>query len=270
MYEDIKIPKSYRRDSIDIDLNELYARANAELALQQNKRDQIITIYLAMFSFLIPFALSMDILSWQVKGLIFLAVAIVGILFALVIIRYRIYKEAYWFCCQAITVLFGIKAENYNKQTVQQVYKECIMKKSKKFFIKNEKKHKLNGKRVLYAINDIDGFHKAKPEEMEGETYIFSKKAYVSGNIFSAESIHFFIHAFITSLMLGLSLALVVGSGLIVGIIVGAITVIASFLILSFLYFKECIKIYGVMVDGTTKSFNAAFSKAWFLHFYID
>lgn len=125
------IGEEQRKAHLEIDLDAHYERAYAELGLQQTKRDQIITLYLAMFSFLIPFALSLESLSWRVKGLIFLATAVVGVLFALVIIRYRIYKEVYWLCCQSLTVLQGIRTELLNKETIQQVYYSTLYKKEK-------------------------------------------------------------------------------------------------------------------------------------------
>ncbi len=250
-FEVVKIPDEAKKTEIDIDLNKLYERADAELGLQQSKRDQIITIYLAIFSFLIPFALSMEILSWQVKGLIFLATAIVGILFANIIVRYRIYKEAYWLCCQTITVLFGIKQEYLRKSIVQQCYRETIYKKGKKYLIdKKTKEVDKNGNHI--TVKD------------------FSKAKYVKDNIFSSETLYFFIHSFITALIFGLSIALILKFSLIINIIVGIACAIALFLILSAKYFSECIKIYGVLIDGTHKSFNYAFSKAWFLHFYMN
>ncbi len=242
------IPQSAKRDGVDIDLNALYERANAELGLQQSKRDQIITIYLAMFSFLIPFALSMEILSWQVKGLIFLATSIVGILFANIIIRYRIYKEAYWLCCQTITVLFGIKKEYLKKSVIQQCYRDTIYKKGKKYITTKE----ICKKRGNITVRK------------------FSKSKYVKDNIFSSETIYFFVHTFITALIFGLSVALILNFGLIINIVAGVVCAVALFLILAAEYFSECIKIYGVLIDGTHKSFNYAFGKAWFLHFYMD
>ncbi|MEE1279335.1 MAG: hypothetical protein UHH95_00710 [Oscillospiraceae bacterium] len=245
------IPDDAKKKEIDIDLNKLYERADHELGLQQSKRDQIITIYLAIFSFLIPFALSMEILSWQVKGLIFLATAIVGILFANIIIRYRVYKEAYWLCCQTITVLFGIKQEYLKKSIIQQCYRETIYKKGKKYLI--DKK-----------TREIDQNGKEKTIKK------FSKAGYVKDNIFSSETIYFFIHSFITALIFGLSIGLILMFSLIVNIIIATVCSIALFIVLSAKYFTECIKIYGVLIDETHKSFNFAFSKAWFLHFYMD
>ena len=233
------IGEEQKKDHLEIDLNAHYERAYAELGLQQTKRDQIITLYLAMFSFLIPFALSMEGLGWKVKGLIFLATAIVGILFSFVIVRYRVYKEVYWLCCQSLTVLHGIRTELLNKETIQQVYYNTIYKKGKGFFVTGA----------------------------EGKT-AFSRKLYVKKNLFSSETIYFFIHAFITALIFGLSMGLIAETAMGARILLGAGSAAVLFLLLGAEYFSECIKVYAVLIDGEESSFNRTFSKAWFLHFY--
>ncbi len=245
------IPQEAKKAEIDIDLNSLHERAIAELTLQQSKRDQIITVYLAMFSFLIPFALSQEILTWQVKGLIFFATAVVGILFANIIIRYRIYKEAYWLCCQTITVLFGIKPEHLKKEIIQQCYRDTIYKKGKKFFV--EKKTK-----------EVD--KQGNPITKK----VFSRAKYVMDNLFSAETIYFFIHCFITALIFGLSIVLILPFVTWVNITVGIGCALVLFLLLSAKYFAQCINVYSVLIHNTHENFNFAFSKAWFLHFYMD
>lgn len=234
-----KIQKSEKRDHLNINLDALYERAFSELGLQQSKRDQIITVYLAMFSFLIPFALSMEGIGWQVKGLIFLAMAIVGVLFGLIIVRYRIYKEVYWLCCQSLTVLQSIQPEKINKEMIQRVYYHTMYKKGKGFIKVNKK-----GKKR------------------------FRKVHYVKKNLFSSESIYFFIHSFITALIFGLSMGLILPGGLPVRILIAAIASVVLVLALGGKYFAECIKVYSVLADDTDESFNKTFSKAWFLHFY--
>lgn len=236
---------SYKmKDHVDIDLDTLYERAFDELGLQQTKRDQIITLYLAIFSFLIPFALSIEMLSWQIKGLIFLAAAIVGILFSLVIIRYRIYKEVYWLCCQSITVLFGIRPEALTKETIQSVYYRTLKKKGKG-----------------YCIDTGEGF--------ESPTLRFSRALYVKKNLFSSESIYFFIHSFITALIFAMSVGLICPLGILPSAVVGLVSGLLLFVILAAKYFAECIRVYQVLIDGLDSSFNWTFSKAWFLHFYL-
>lgn len=235
----MELDETAKKKYLDIDLNAHYERAFSELGLQQSKRDQIITLYLAIFSFLIPFALSMENLSWQLKGLIFMAAAIVGILFSLVIVRYRIYKEVYWLACQTITALYGINGEALSKELIQTLYYKTLYKKGKGFF--------------------------KDPDSPDPK---FSKAKYVRKNLFSSESIYFFIHSFITALIFGLSVGLIFEVNLLLRIIIGAVCGVALFLLLSAKYFSECIKVYGVLIDGKDKSFNNAFSKAWFLHFY--
>ena len=229
-----------QKKHLDIDLDSLYSRAFSELGLQQTKRDQIITLYLAMFSFLIPFALSMEGMGLLVKGLIFLATAIVGFLFALIIIRYRIYKEIYWLCCQSLTVLQSVQTEKMNKEMIQKVYYHTLKKKGKSFLKTNA----------------------------DGETF-FSNKLYVKKNLFSSESIYFFIHNFLTSLIAGLSAGLIFPCSTTLRIALAILAAILVFFILSAKYFHECIKVYSVLEDESDESFNRTFSKAWFLHFYV-
>ena len=52
----------------DYNLDTIYKHTHDELSLQQSKRDQIISIYLALFSFLIPFSLSLDSVEFWMKG----------------------------------------------------------------------------------------------------------------------------------------------------------------------------------------------------------
>lgn len=239
LFTPLDLDDAAKKKHLDIDLNSHYERAFSELGLQQSKRDQIIALYLAIFSFLIPFALSMENLSWQLKGLIFMAAAIVGILFSLVIIRYRIYKEVYWLACQTITALYGINQDALSKEMIQTMYYKTLVKKGKGF-CKNP--------------------YCTKPE--------FSKAKYIRKNLFSSESIYFFIHSFITALIFGLSVGLIFQLCLLPRIILGAVCGVVLFLLLSAKYFSECIKVYGVLIDGKDASFNNAFSKAWFLYFY--
>lgn len=108
--------------SPEYNLTDLYAKAYEELSLQQSKRDQIISLYLAVFSFLIPFSLSLETLSWRNKGWIFIAVGIIGILFSFIIVRYRVYKEVYWMCCQSISTLYNFKQEELDKKRYKRYF----------------------------------------------------------------------------------------------------------------------------------------------------
>ncbi len=239
MFHRTTIDDSMMKESLDINWEALYERAYAELGLQQTKRDQIITLYLAMFYFLVPFALSLSGFEWRVKGFMFLAATIIGVLFSFIIIRYRVYKEVYWLCCQSLTVMFGIEPRALKKGVIQTVFHDVLCKKGKSF-----------------CKTDEDG------------NYHLDSLLYVKKNVFSAESIYFFIHVFITALTLGLSLALIIETTVYIRICVGVLAGLILFVLLSILYFQHCIKVYGVLKDGKNSSLNYAFSKAWFLHLY--
>lgn len=228
-----------KKPHLDIDLDAVYQHAFSELGLQQTKRDQIITLYLAIASFLIPFALSMEGISLQVKGLIFLVTALVGVMFSLIIIRYRIYKEVYWLCCQSLSVLHGIRKESLNKYLIQKVFYQTLKKKAKGFMVGSK------------------------------TNMVFSKTKYVKKNLFSSESLYFFIHILLTTMIFGLSIALIFADTALFKVFIGVLTGIVLFVWLAAKYFTECIQIYAVAVKETDEAFNKAFSKAWFLHFYI-
>ena len=236
-----KIPENMKSKEPNIDLEKLYELTINELGLQQSKRDQLLTIYLAMCSFLIPFAFSLDIISWQSKGYIFLATAIVGILFANIIVRYRIYKEIYWLCCETITLLFTIEKKNLTKHIIQQCYFRTMYKKCKKYLCENNKKH-----------------------------FTFDESKYIKDNLTSAEFTYFMIHCFVTSVVFAMAIALILPFQSITNIIIAVACSLV--LILGFIknFFSRCISVYGVLNDGKNKEFNSAFNKAWFLHFYLD
>lgn len=234
LFENKYFDESKLSDKPKYDLDSIYGKCIDEMTLQQAKRDQIITIFMAMFSFIVPFALSAQQLDTFTKGLVFLAIAIIGFGFSMVIVRYRIYKEAYWICCQAITNLMNFKDDVLDKETIQAVYYRCLKKKGDAYVDYKKKKFK---------------------------HWKFFKK-----NVFSGETIHCLIHSFIVSVLFGLGVLLVTGSNIVLGIIAG----VAVFIWQTYVYFNNLTDIYSVLVDGTSASFNKAFSKAWFLHLYVE
>lgn len=234
------IDDSMKAETSAVDLNALYERACSELALQQTKRDQIITLYLAIFSFLVPFALSLEGLQPFVKGLLFLAAAVVGIIFGMIIIRYRVYKEVYWLSCQSISVLFGIKIEMTDKSTVQSVFYECLKKKGKG-----------------YITVAPDGTKK------------FSRGKYIRKNLFSSECLYFLVHLFITAAIFAMGIGLILPGNVWVRSVVAVVLALCLICMLMQAYFVQCIGLYLVLEDEKESSFNRAFSKAWFLHLYL-
>jgi hypothetical protein len=174
-------------------------------------------------------------MSLMMKGCIFLIAGIVGIMFGLIIVRYRIYKEAYWLCCQTITVLSGLKPEVLNKEIVQSAYYETLEKKGKSFY---------------------------------GNDGKFSKMKYVRKNLFSSETLYFMIHTLITCIILGLGMYLALDLTSCVRLAVSVGVALATAALMLWKYFFECIKIYRVLKGGLDEDFNHTFKIAWFLHFY--
>ena len=103
----------------------------------------------------------------------------------------------------------------------------------------------------------------------KNDTPCFSKWLYVKKNIFSSESIYFFIHSFITALLFSLSVGLICPFPVFPSVLIGISAGLLLFLLLSIKYFQESIRVYGVLIDETNSAFNWTFSKAWFLHFYL-
>ena len=240
------IQKEASEDKKGYDLKNIYKHAHDELSLQQSKRDQIITIYLALCSFLIPFALGEQLIQMRLKGAIFLVIGVIGVLFSLIVARYKEYKDVYWLCCQTLTVLQNFPAEALDKETVQQAFHHCLKKKGKGYL--KEK----NGNLVL----------------RRGQ---FFKK-----NLYSAETLHFMIIDLMAAFICGLGVALMFGDGmlsyLLIGLAVGA--VVMGWLLA--IFFRTCRRIYAALEQRTdeedtarrNRAFNKVFSKAWFLHFY--
>ena len=127
-----KIVKNYNWEN-------LYEHAHSELSLQQSKRDQIISLYLAVFTFLLPFVISLEGIAMNLKGLIFIGIGIIGLILAPVIIRYRVYKEIYWLCCQTLTQLMNYESKEVDKELVQHLFYKCITQRGKATLPQNKK-----------------------------------------------------------------------------------------------------------------------------------
>ncbi len=111
-----------------VNLEHIYSTANDELSLQQQKRDQIITLYLAMITFFIPFTIELESTSPFVKGFMFLFLSIIGFILGLIVIRYRIYKEVYWITLRALAQMKNYNDDEITKQLVQSLYFKSLCK----------------------------------------------------------------------------------------------------------------------------------------------
>lgn len=230
--KDIKIARNY-------DFSNLYEHAHSELSLQQTKRDQIIALYLSICTFLLPFTLSQDSINTPAKGLIFMVIGLIGFLMASIIVRYRVYKEIYWACCQCISQLKTFDVNDIDKETVQALFYQVLKKKSSSFI-----KFRKNGK-VNYLL-------------------------FVKKNLFSAETLYYVIHSIMTCILVGLGLVLVrLFNSTLYNAIAGIIFGLFVFFVLMHAYFKNLKDVYRVIIDDEDSLFNKTFSKAWFLHFYM-
>lgn len=243
---ELDVDTSKYKEKNDYNLDNIYEHAHSELSLQQSKRDQVITIYLALCSFLLPFSLGEQVISVEMKGLIFTVLSLVGILFSFITIRYREYKEIYWICCQTITVLQSFKAEEINKSLIQRTFYRCLYKKGKGLLMK------------------------------KGESEILSGWRYAKKNIYSSETLHFLIIDLMASFILGLGIALLLEPVCSYNVLIAVAVAVLALFTLLFFYFRACFKIY-LSLQSTSENFdsekknlafNKAFSKAWFLHFY--
>ncbi len=279
--------ESIQTKKAEFDFPTMYQHAHDEMTLQQSKRDQMITVYLALITFIVPFSFSLEAITGVVQGLLFLALAIIGVLFNVIVIRYRIYKESYWLACQTLTLLTNYPTEAMDKTLVQSLYYQSMKKKYNGF---------------------ID--HDAKKVKM---FKLFKK------SLFSAETLYFAVHAFAVAVLSALSAIFLIGSSLVgiissiaIGVVVLSFLFILHFNTLSHVF--ETLKYYESEQDkaeriekenpkqtktrlkkqakldkkyanesdkekkdridkenaDADKAFNYAFSKAWFLHFYLD
>lgn len=258
------VDKEFKNKSIDrnllkncpvFDINAMYQRVFEELGLQQSKRDQLITIYLAAFAFVVPSLLSRENVNWIIAGSIFMILGIIGLLFALIIIRYRKYKEVYWISCRTLNVMMDLDNAQWTKENIQAIFYECLYKKIKDYIV--DKKPKKKSKKA------IDGRSEKQPEKA------FKTFNYVMDNLFSSETLYLIIHLIIASCVFGFGLGMVLPLSLPWKITLGLISGLILFIYCAFMYFRALIKVFKVCVDGLNKSFNSTYRDAWFLHFFI-
>ncbi len=234
-------------DKKTFDFETLYQHTHDELTLQQSKRDQIITVYLAIISFVIPFVLSLSSVTEIVKGLLFLSLAVIGFLFGIIVIRYRIYKECYWLGCQALTQLTNYDADKIDKTLIQHYFYNALYKKYHKY--------------VDFDRQKIHWFT------------LFRR------SFFSAETLYFTVLSFVVTIIAVLGVIYLAGTG-ILGICLSIATGLLVLVALHFLYIKNLCKVFATLkyhnafgenVDRIANNlFNSTFSKSWTLHFYLD
>lgn len=235
------------RESYD----KIYQTSYSELVSQQNKRDTLVKTFVAIIAFAVPFSFNSDIslLSWKIRSLIFLALAIIGILFSFIVIRYREYKEAYWLACRTAAIVDNTNEKHVEKEMIQSVFLYCMIKSGSKYLKKRKGKQKISYLRLMRK------------------------------SIFSAETLYLIVLDFVSSTLYGLSLAFIAyaffNSSAVLAIIIGFGNGIALLFSLYSLYICGIYKIYkAIEVDEkgqySVHYFNVSFGKAWTLHTYYD
>ena len=228
--------RKYPKFNIDA----MYERVFDEMALQQTKRDQLITIHLAAFAFIVPAVLdSQKDISPLISGGIFLALGFIGFLFSLIIIRYRRYKEAYWICCRTLSVMMTMEEENWTKENIQAIFYQCLKKKVHTSMKKGRLKK----------------FTLARKNMNSGETLYLVINAIISGGVAGFGAV------MVLNALPYFSAVINTVAGTLVGVIVFAYTL--------YRYFKTLVDVYRVCDDQSEESFNAIFGDAWFLHFFV-
>jgi len=241
MYKEFAEGKNYLiKDGRDFSLESTYNLCVKELTLQQSKRDQIIAFYIAIISFVVPTIISMqgDNLT---KSAGFFALFVLGCLLSKVIIRYRIYKEVYWLTCRTISQLYNFDQSKFCKELIEHIFYKTMEK----------------NKKTIFA------FKKNAPEEIDKiKTY---KKI-----MNSAETIIYELLVLITCMVLWIGVNMLVNS-YIWGPVSASLLALASYLYWNFKYYDDLTGVYDILFDNgenSNDSFNAAYSKAWFLHFF--
>lgn len=231
------------KENKDSNFKEIYKISYEELTSQQTKRDTVFGIFITLFTFAVPLSLSSDL-----KFYLFFGLGIIGILFSIIIIRYREYKESYWLACRTISIV-GNSGKTYTKDYVQSVFEFC-MRKVANGFSKNS------------DLLNIE----------------ISKKKFIKKTLWSAETIYMFIISLISSSMIGLFAGsklyenLFGHSRTLFAILLGLAVGLIVLVVLMVFYIKAIYNIY-LAVDINCKKQNAinkAFGKAWTLHIYEE
>jgi len=244
-YVNYKVDDSLYDEHKDLRLEKTYELCVNELGLQQTKRDQIIAFYIAIISFVVPQILEMDNAVYKAAG--FLVLFVIGALLTKAIIRYRVYKEAYWMTCRTISTLFTFKQEKISKELVQHIFYNTMKKNMPNVVVvKNKRK-------------------KEKPSTIR--TFLYNRK--------STETILFEVMAILISLVLWISIYIVLSSliacSITISIAAATFAALADFIYWCCMYGKKLVDVYSVIFNGNDDSFNDTYSKAWFLHsFYRE
>ncbi|MBQ5390241.1 MAG: hypothetical protein IIU58_04965 [Clostridia bacterium] len=257
-FEDIQITKEFYTDADGINLDSMYSQCNAELALQQSKRDQIIALYITVAGFLIPTVMNLNIGAFSTASA-FTLMFFVGIMLCRVIVRYRVYKEVYWITSRTIAELFRIPNAAITKELVQKIFADNLRKDRASVLIVYPFAEECVSSYLVEGEKQTVDFKKAVNKRASrkrmcnsAETYLYMLMALMSAAtlflaVFSLASACLPDHA-----LLSAAISLAGGA--------------AAFEYAMQIYIRSLSDLFRYCFDKEKSSFNAAYAKAWFLH----
>lgn len=238
-YQDYVIEKDHYNNENDFKLENSYELCINELGLQQSKRDQTIAFYIAIISFVIPAIIGMD-LSNYAKTAGFFALYLLGSMLAKVVVRYRIYKEVYWITCRTISQLYNFDQNKITKLLVQHIFYKTMQK----------------------NMSSVIVFHKKKTSKVDWWRSFLKIRN-------SAETILYEVLVLLSSLVLWIGVYVLISTANI-AIPLATVLTILNYVYWCCYYYNRLTGVYAVHIDGTDASFNATYSKAWFLHSFYQ
>lgn len=223
----------------DLNLQDMLDESSKELSLQQSKRDQLIGFYLTGAGLVSAGVFSLE-MNNTLRMWILVALFIIGLIWSIIAIRYKIYKEAYWMCCKTILSLFSADRDKIDKPTVQHLFFKVVKK-----------------------------CYKSVPKKKNGKPSLW---AFICKNLTSAEYLMFSTLMLLSALAGSAALYLLLNGkfpqlGWINGVITGIAFVVYAVL-QTVNYNIAALSVFKVAQDETNKSFNSIYEKAWFLHLF--
>ncbi len=246
-----------------INLESMYSQCNAELALQQSKRDQIIAVYISVAGFIIPSILGLGLGLLPMAAAFFL-MYVIGDTLCKVVVRYRVYKEVYWITSRTIATLFCVENNRINKQLVQKLFADNIRRGCTSVIALRDGFEEKVGAAALHtpvSYNEaVDCRATAKKISNSAETQLYKLMALMSAATLALAV--FFAAKELTSLLTVLTPTLQLTAAILLAAIAGFLAYNKE----KGFYITKLTEVYDYCFDGKKKSFNATYAKAWFLH----
>ncbi len=246
-----------------INLESMYSQCNAELALQQSKRDQIIAVYISVAGFIIPSILGLG-LGMLPMAAAFLLMYVIGDTLCKVVVRYRVYKEVYWITSRTIATLFCVENDIINKQLVQKLFADNIRRGCASVIALNDGfKDKIGMAALQTPVSfdeAVDRCATVKKISNSAETQLYKLMALMSAATLSIAV--FFAAKKLVSLVAVLTPTLQLTAAILLAAIAGFLAYNKE----KNFYIAKLTEVYAYCFDGKKESFNATYAKAWFLH----